>query len=276
MGDVTYAEVIGDPIAQSKSPLIHKHWLELLGMEGGYLGTRVEADGLRAFLAQRRNDSHWRGCNVTVPHKEAIVPLLDELDASAAAVGAVNCVVPRSGRLVGYNTDVDGIAAALHVTEFEGRDAILIGAGGAARAAVAYLAGRNLNSLTVLARDPVKAESLRFLAPRVSFQFAGLNDDPAARNPSAIINASPLGMVSSPEMPGNLLATVAARANGATVFDMVYNPLETAFLVAGRDAGGLPVDGLTMLIGQAERAFDLFFGQPPPPDHQRVRDLLTT
>ena len=276
MGDVTYAEVIGDPIAQSKSPLIHKHWLELLGMEGGYLGTRVEADGLSAFLAQRRNDSHWRGCNVTVPHKEAIVPLLDELDASAAAVGAVNCVVPRSGRLVGYNTDVDGIAAALHVTEFEGRDAILIGAGGAARAAVAYLAGRNLNSLTVLARDPVKAESLRFLAPRVSFQFAGLNDDPAARNPSAIINASPLGMVSSPEMPGNLLATVAARANGATVFDMVYNPLDTAFLAAGRDGRGLPVDGLTMLIGQAERAFDLFFGRPPPPDHRRVRDLLTT
>ncbi len=75
---------------------------------------------------------------------------------SAATVGAVNCVVPRSGRLVGYNTDVDGIAAALDATEFEGREAILIGAGGAARAAVAYLAGRNLASLTVLARDPVK------------------------------------------------------------------------------------------------------------------------
>jgi shikimate dehydrogenase len=271
-----FAEVIGDPIAQSKSPLIHEHWLQVLDIEGDYLRTRVEAADLDVFLAARRSDPDWRGCNVTVPHKETVVPLLDELDKSAATVGAVNCVVPRSGRLVGYNTDVDGIAAALDATEFEGREAILIGAGGAARAAVAYLAGRNLTSLTVLARDPIKAESLRSLAPRVSFQFAGLDDDPAATSPSAIINASPLGMISSPEMPDNLLATVAARASGATVFDMVYNPLETAFLAAGRDAGGRPVDGLTMLVGQAERAFDLFFGRPPPPDHRRVRDLLTT
>ena len=271
-----FAEVIGDPIAQSKSPLIHKHWLQVLDIEGDYLRTRVKAADLDVFLAARRSDPDWRGCNVTVPHKETVVPLLDELDKSAATVGAVNCVVPRSGRLVGYNTDVDGIAAALDATEFEGREAILIGAGGAARAAVAHLAGRNLTSLTVLARDPIKAESLRSLAPRVSFQFAGLDDDPAAASPSAIINASPLGMISSPDMPDSLLATVAARASGSTVFDMVYNPLETAFLAAGRDAGGRPVDGLTMLVGQAERAFDLFFGRPPPPDHRRVRDLLTT
>ncbi len=274
--NLPFAEVIGDPVAQSKSPLIHKHWLHLLEIEGDYLRSRVETTDLDAFLAERRACPDWRGCNVTVPHKETVVQLLDELDESAAKIGAVNCVVSRSGQLVGYNTDVDGIAAALDATEFEGRDATLIGAGGAARAAVAYLAGRNLNSLTVLARDPVKAESLRGVAPRVSFQFAGLDDNPAAENPSAIINASPLGMVGSPEMPGRLLATVGARASGATVFDMVYNPLETAFLAAGRDAGGLPVDGLTMLIGQAERAFDLFFGRPPPPDHRRVRDLLTT
>ena len=271
-----FAEVIGDPVAQSKSPLIHKHWLQVLDIEGDYLRTRVDTADLGAFLAERRVDPDWRGCNVTVPHKETLVQSLDELDESVAAVGAVNCVVPRSGRLVGYNTDVDGVAVALDATEFEGRDAILIGAGGAARAAVAYLAGRNLESLTVLARDPVKAESLRSLAPRVNFRFVGLDDDPAAESPSAIINASPLGMLGSPEMPGNLLATVSAHANDAAVFDMVYNPLETAFLAAGCDAGGLPVDGLTMLIGQAERAFDLFFGKPPSPDHRGVRELLTT
>ena len=274
--NLPFAEVIGDPIAQSKSPLIHKHWLQVLDIEGDYLRTRVETANLDAFLATRLTDPDWCGCNVTVPHKETVVRSLDELAESAATVGAVNCVVTRSGRLVGYNTDVDGVAAALDATEFDGSDAILIGAGGAARAAVAYLAGRNLESLTVLARDPVKAESLRGLAPRMNFRFAGLDDDPAVESPSAIINASPLGTVGSPEMPDNLLATVAARASGATVFDMVYNPLQTAFLAAGRDAGGLPVDGLTMLIGQAERAFDLFFGQPPTSDHQHVRDLLTT
>jgi shikimate dehydrogenase len=273
---VPFAEVIGDPIAQSKSPLVHKYWLQLLDIEGDYLRTKVATADLNAFLTERRGDPDWRGCNVTVPHKENVVRLLDELDESAAAVGAVNCVVPRSGRLVGYNTDVDGIAAALDATEFEGRDALLIGAGGAARAAVAYLVGRNLESLTVIARDPVKADSLRGLAPRVNFRFAGLDDDPEVESPSAIINASSLGMVGSPEMPDNLLGTVAARASGATVFDMVYNPLETAFLTTGRGARGLPVDGLTMLIGQAERAFDLFFGRPPPPDVLHVRDLLTT
>ena len=110
---VPFAEVIGDPVAQSKSPLIHKHWLQLLDIEGDYLRTRVETADLGAFLAERRADPDWRGCNVTVPHKEAVVRLLDELDESAATVGAVNCVVPRSGRLVGYNTDVDGVAAAL-------------------------------------------------------------------------------------------------------------------------------------------------------------------
>jgi shikimate dehydrogenase len=274
---VPFAEVIGDPIAQSKSPLIHKHWLRLLDIESDYLRSRVERGDLQAFLDGRRADPDWRGCNVTVPHKEAILPLLDEVDESARVVGAVNCVVPRHGRLIGFNTDVDGVAAALDGTEFEGRDAILIGAGGAARAAVAYLAGRNVGSITMIARDPKKAESLRGLSPRAAFQFLSLDDEEAPRDPSAIINASPLGMVGSPEMPDRLLATVVARAGGATIFDMVYNPLKTAFLTSGGEAGGNPVDGLTMLIGQAERAFDLFFDQPPPPPPaSAVRDLLAT
>ena len=271
-----FAEVIGDPIAQSKSPLIHKHWLHVLGIEGDYFRTRVETASLSAFLAERRTDPDWRGCNVTVPHKETIVPCLDELDASASAVGAVNCVVPRNDRLIGVNTDVDGIAAALAATELEGGQVILIGAGGAARAAVAYLAGRAAAEITVLARDPKKAESLRGLAPRNAFRFLEMADDRAPSDPAAIINASPLGMTGCPPMPENLLSAIDNRATGATVFDMVYNPLETPFLSAGRSAGGHAVDGLTMLIGQAAKAFELFFGKAAPPPDQRLRDLLTT
>ena len=271
-----FAEVIGNPIAQSKSPLIHKHWLGLLDIEADYLRTRVAPADLTAFLQERRADEDWRGCNVTVPHKEAVVPLIDELDESAAAVGAVNCIVPREGRLIGFNTDIDGIAAALDGTELEERSAILIGAGGAARAAVAYLAGRNLDKLTVLARDPVKAESLRVLAPRIAFDFQPLEGGNGPADRAAIINASPLGMVGSAAMPGGLLAAVAARASGATVFDMVYSPLETPFLASGRAAGGNTVDGLTMLIGQAQRAFELFFDQLAPAPGQELRDLLTT
>ena len=271
-----FAEVIGDPVAQSKSPLIHKHWLQVLGIEGDYLRTRVETGSLSAFLTDRRTDPNWRGCNVTVPHKETIVPQLDVLDASAGTVGAVNCVVPRDGRLFGFNTDVDGIAAALDATEVEGGQVILIGAGGAARAAVAYLAGRNVASITILARDPNKAESLRQLAPQSTFQFLEMADDRAPSVPAAIINASPLGMVGCPAMPERLLSLIADRASGATVFDMVYNPLETPFLLAGRHAGGRAVDGLTMLIGQAAKAFELFFGLAAPPPDQRLRNLLTT
>ena len=276
MTRMPFAEVIGDPVAQSKSPSIHKHWLQLLDIEGDYLRTRVEGGALQSFLVDRRTNADWRGCNVTVPHKETIVPLLDGLAESAATVGAVNCVTPQEGRLIGYNTDVDGIAAALDATELEGRKAIVIGAGGAARAAVAYLAGRNVDGVSVLARDPVKAEGLRALAPRSAFQFLELANEKAPRHVAAIINASPLGMVGAPKMPDGLLDLTTARASGATIFDMVYNPLETAFLRHGREAGGTPIDGLTMLIGQAERAFDLFFGQPPPPIDQRLRDLLTT
>ena len=95
---IPYAEVIGDPVAHSRSPLIHKFWLERLGIEGDYRATRATAGELPAYLAARRSDPDWRGCNVTMPHKQAILPLLDDV---ADDLRAVNCVLPRSGRLVG-------------------------------------------------------------------------------------------------------------------------------------------------------------------------------
>src|SRR5437660_4690536 len=134
-----FAEVIGDPVAQSKSPLIHKYWLDRLRSAGDYVRTRVPTDELASFLNLRRSDANWRGCNVTIPHKQAIVPLLDRLDPGAQAIGAVNCVVPEGDALVGYNTDVEGVAAALDSTALENRAAVVIGAGGGARAVLAYL-----------------------------------------------------------------------------------------------------------------------------------------
>lgn len=270
-----YAEVIGDPIAQSKSPLIHKHWLAQLGLEGDYRATRVEPGSLNRFMESRRADPDWRGCNVTIPHKQQIVALLREVDASAAAVGAVNCVVPGGDKLAGFNTDIDGMASALDAIEFRGRRAVLIGAGGAARAAVAYLEKRKAAAITILVRDPKKAESLRTLAPSADFEVQRIGEAKGITEPAAIINASPLGMVGATQMPASLLEFVAAHSADATVFDMVYSPLETDFLRAGRDGGGQAVDGLTMLIGQAAKAFELFFGQAAPPPDQRLRELLT-
>jgi len=272
-----FAEVIGDPIAQSKSPIIHKHWLEQLGIEGDYLRSRVAADQLESFLDQRRHDPAWRGCNVTIPHKELIIPLLEELDAGASGIGAVNCVVPRSSGPIGFNTDIDGIAAALDGTDLEGRKAAVIGAGGGARALIAYLASRRVGRIANLVRDPRKAEPLRDLAIGIVVEVLPLDKvDQAFDAVAAIVNASPLGMAGTAEMPSALLEAVGRNAAGATVFDMVTTPAETPFLATGRANGGQAVDGLTMLIGQARRSFELFFGRPAPAPDRQLRDLLVT
>jgi|1186.fasta_scaffold63595_2 shikimate dehydrogenase len=272
-----FAEVIGDPIAQSKSPLIHKYWLDRLSIAGDYVRTLIAADELASFLDGRRSDPDWRGFNVTIPHKQAIIPLLDRLDPHAEAIGAVNCVVPEDGALVGYNTDIDGVAAALDSVELSGRKAAVMGAGGAARAVVAYLASRRVGRIALVVRNAERAERLRSLAPGVDTHVFGFDDaDLAFAGAAAIINASPLGMAGADPMPQSLLDAVRRHAGGATVFDLVTTPADTEFLSTGAAGGGHPVDGLTMLLGQAARAFELFFGAPAPPPDETLRDLLTT
>lgn len=272
-----YAEVIGDPVAQTKSPLIHRYWLDRLGLAGEYRATRVESSDLASFLERRRSDGDWRGCNVTIPHKESVLPFLDQLDGGAATIGAVNCIIP--GRLghIGYNTDIDGLAAALDRARPEGRKAAIIGAGGAARAAVAYLASKGVESIVIVVRDPKKAEPLRELARGTRVVIGDFKSADALFNgASLLVNASPLGMAGCPDMPRDLVAALARNAAGATVFDMVYKPVETGFLLAGRNNGAQVVDGLAMLVGQAARAFELFFGKPAPLPDAFLRDLLTT
>lgn len=274
---VPFAEVIGDPIAQSKSPIIHKYWLEKLGIEGDYRCSRVAPDDLGSFLERRVHDPDWRGCNVTIPHKERIMPFLANLDSGATAIGAVNCVVPREQGLVGFNTDIDGVAAVLDSTEIRGRKAVVIGAGGGARALVAYLVRREVGQISILVRDPNKAESLLDLASGIEVEALPLGDAGRAfEGAAAIVNASPLGMAGAAEMPSFILEAVGRQAAAATVFDMVTTPAQTPFLHIGRASGAQAVDGPTMLIGQARRAFELFFGQTAPVPDQRLRDLLVT
>lgn len=270
-----YAEVIGDPVAQSKSPAIHKTWLAACGLEGDYRATQVRPEGLAAYIATRRTDPDWRGCNVTIPHKQAIIPLLDTIDPGAEAIGAVNCVAPGPKGLEGRNSDIDGIAAALDAIDLAGRKVALIGAGGAARAAIAYLAQQDVGSLTLLVRDPKKAESLREMAPAIAIRSLAEAGEVFA-GARLIINASPMGMDGAAPMPPTLLDAVAAHSAGAALFDMVYKPLETGFLATGRAHGGTGIDGLTMLIGQARAAFALFFGHPAPAGDFALRDLLAT
>ena len=272
-----YAEVIGDPIAQSKSPLIHNHWLATRGLDCDYRRTFVERGRLEEFLANRRLDPLWRGCNVTIPHKERAAAVVDNLDKRARAIGAVNCIVATATGLTGANTDVDGIAAALDGTALEGASAAIIGGGGGARAAIAYLAGRNVADILILVRDPAKAESLRTIAPGVRMEIDHLERAAAKLERAlAVVNATQLGMRGCPEMPEDLLAAITRQAGGATLLDMVYDPIETRFLATGRAAGAEVVDGLTMLVGQAAKAFEMFFGEPAPAPDEALRVLLTT
>ena len=285
-----YAEVIGDPIAQSKSPAIHNYWLEKLGIDAEYRACRVTADGLADYVANRRDDPDWRGCNVTMPHKQAIVPLLDRLEIGAELVEAVNTVIrrERSGAvaLIGSNTDGAGFLEPLKPyleREHLFRMARVLGTGGAARAIVAALAEHNI-VIVLAGRDPAKAQALldaidpegehhavdlAHFAQPTDFEF-----DDRAGCFDLVVNASPLGMAGQPPLALDL----SHIPPGSIVYDIVTHPSDTPLLQAARAAGFRTIDGLSMLIGQAAVAFERFFGQPPPRDDgdRELRALLTS
>ena len=270
-----YAEVIGDPIAQSKSPLIHKYWLKQLGLDGDYVQSRVPSGDLQEHIRKRRSELSWRGCNVTIPHKEKVLRLLDTIDERAGRIGAVNCIVPQSGGLFGTNTDVEGVGAALGNLALDGAKGVIVGGGGASRAAITYLADRNIAELVILVRDPGKAEALRALAPKTRVEIVQLSEaQRAAAGALVNINATQMGMTGCDAMPKETIAALVSEGSSTTLFDMVYDPIDTSFLTAGQEAGSRVVDGLTMLVGQAVKAFEMFFGVAPPPADQSLRRLL--
>lgn len=257
-----YAEVIGDPIAHSLSPAIHRRWIAALGLDARYEATPVRPEGLPSYILARRADPHWRGCNVTSPHKIAVTKLVKRLTPAAERIGAVNCVFRDGDYLVGDNTDIAGIAAALDGAAIAGHKAIILGAGGASAPAIDHLLAEGAGEVVVLARDPARAEALRQRAPdRIA--IAPFDADGIA-GASVIINATPLGMTGGLPVPQAILDALRSAMPGATLLDMIYRPAQTALLEAAEAAGLRPVSGLVMLIGQARPAFERFFGQPAP------------
>jgi shikimate 5-dehydrogenase len=190
------------------------------------------------------------------------------IDDAAAAVGAVNCVYRRDDGLAGTNTDIDGVAEALNGLPLRGAKVAIIGGGGGARAALQYLRQYDAEVLLVV-RRPEKVHALHSAA--VGFEEAA----DALRSAALIVNATPLGLSGGEPMPHGLLEAVR-DARAAAAFDMVYQPLETAFLGAAKEGGARPIDGLTMLIGQARRAFSFFFEtQAPAGTDDELRRRLT-
>ena len=263
---IPYAEVVGDPIAHSKSPLMHRYWLESLGIEADYRARQVRLAEVGAYLAVRRKDPLWRGCNVTAPLKTEVLAHLSAIGPDARAIGAVNTIVPQGDEeLLGVNTDAHGALLALAGVEVG--DAAIIGAGGAARAALFALKVMGVERVVVINRDMIRARAaLDDL--EMDGRVLPLGTSPAV---DLLINASPLGMSGQPETPFDL----SVLPIGATVFDMVYAPLETPLLAGARTRGLATIDGLRMLAEQGAVAFAAFFQDGPEvADTQELREVL--
>jgi len=264
-----HAEVIGDPIAQSKSPLIHGFWLKQLGIEAEYRRAHVKPEELAGYFESRRSDPDWRGCNITLPHKQAALAFVEDRGGIRESIGAINTVVrAEDGALVGTNTDAGGFYAPIAGLDLDGKHAVVIGAGGAARAILFALSKVGIGRVTLLNRNVLKGAALLS-----GFGIKGEALPLNARLPAAqlLVNASALGMVGQPPLEVDL----SPLPEDAVVYDAVYAPLETDLLAQARDRELDTVDGLEMLVGQAALAFELFFGAEPPRDRdEELREIL--
>ena len=268
-GKRPYAEVIGDPIAQSKSPAIHNFWLAKLGIEADYRATRVTLDALPAYFASRRADPDWRGCNVTMPLKQGIAALVDAVDPFAARAGAINIVVPDGVALRGSNSDGAGFLEPLGALASSGGHAALIGTGGAARAIALALTDAGF-TLSVHGRAAGSARAF-VEAIGIDADVFAIGETGRNRDATLLVNATSLGMTGHPPFPISLANFVPDTA----VYDIVTSPLDTPLLIDARARGMRSFDGLQMLVGQAAVAFELFFGAPAPREHDsELRALL--
>jgi shikimate dehydrogenase len=271
---IKLAGVIGDPVAHSRSPAIHNAAFGHLGLRARYELWPTPAAGLAARVASLRA-GHILGANVTLPHKVAVLELLDRLDPEVSAIGAANTIIREAdGTLTGANTDAPAFLASLREDggyEPAGQTAVILGASGAARAAAVALVGAGIARLFVVNRTPEKAEGL------LGDVLAAANADPllfaltpgdaelpdALSSAGLVVNATSLGWHGDDmPLPAELLPP------GALVFDLVYRP--TRLLQAAAERGARPLDGSGMLVRQAALAFERWTGLPAPLDVMRA------
>ena len=254
-----YAEVIGDPIAHSRSPVIHQFWFGKLGLGFDYRASQVTRGGLPGFLTERRGDPAWRGCNVTMPLKLDALMLADGASDRAVTAGAANILVARDGAVLAGNTDVGAVVQLLGpLVETRGAQngITLLGNGGAARAVLVALHMMGIADVTIQARDLGAAYKL-------AVEF-GLDREPRTFDrpieSSGLVNATPAGMTGNTQLDLDISRMPAT----GWVVDMVTDPVETPLLRTARGRGLATVDGIALLVEQAAGSFDLLFGQKAP------------
>ncbi|MFN2588121.1 MAG: shikimate dehydrogenase [Actinomycetota bacterium] len=260
-GSSSFVGILGWPLEQTLSPVIHNVAFRRLALDWTYLSWPVEprllgdaVRGLRALGA--------RGANVTMPHKETVIEHLDELSGDARAIGAVNTIQRVGDRLVGHNTDVDGFLEFLAGDagfDAAGRRALVLGAGGAARAVMKALDGLGAAEVSVAARSAEKAGAVAALAQRAAARVEQWDAAPkAAGKADLVVNATPLGAAGEHALPGTALRP------GQCVVDLLYVPPSTPLVDAARAAGAQAWGGLGMLVRQAAASFTIWTGQAAP------------
>lgn len=262
-GKARCAGVVGWPVAHSLSPRLHNHWLGANGIDGAYLPLPIPQESLALVLKGLRQ-AGFKGVNLTIPHKEAAFALAHRLDDSARAAGAVNLLVfHEDGTLEGRNTDAEGLAESLKAAKvaLNGAPAVLLGAGGAARAAILALDKIGAGEIRIVNRHADRAALLAAqLAPFAKAKLSAATDWPkAAAGAKLLVNATSAGMKGQPalDLPLDPLPEDAA------VCDLVYNPLQTGLLARAAARGHKTVDGLGMLMYQAVPSFAAFYGVTP-------------
>jgi len=254
-----YAEVIGDPIEQSMSPAVYGFWLKALKINADYRRTQVKRADLPDYLAKRRADPDWRGCNVTMPLKLDAVALADDATDRAVAAGAANLLVPREGKLIAANTDVGGVIAIVEHLQNSGAamgSVSVLGTGGAARAVLVALRFCKIPKVIIEARDMGGA---RKLAVEFGIEEPRPFDTPV--DSDGLINATPLGMPGRPD----LCCELDAMPRDGWVFDLV-TLADTPLIERARARKLRVANGLAMLVEQAAESFPLLFDAKPPRD----------
>ena len=258
--------IIGYPISHSMSSVMQNKALEKLGLDYVYVPFSVHPDSLEKAITGFRNID-LEGFNVTIPHKVAIIPLLDELDVSAKEAGAVNVVVRRGEKFIGYNTDGDGLIKAISEEfnfSFENKKVIVLGAGGAARGAIASFYRKKVSEIVIINRTIGKAREIKSLYADKDIKITvyGENEDFAGhyKDANLLINTTSVGMNNDRHSHIDL----SKLNKKAIVYDMVYSPKETSLLKDAKEYNLRCSNGLSMLAGQGEIAFSIWTSCPAP------------
>ena len=262
MTKTPHAYVIGNPVKHSRSPQIHQYWLKHYGLDGSYELAELAPDQLAGFIEKLRHTEN-AGANVTLPYKTDVIDFLDATDEAARSVGAVNTIYKQDGKLLGTNTDIYGFLTHLSLSAPDWlentKSVMIIGAGGAARAILSamktsgvgniYIANRTISRAQNLADEihpsarPVEMSKVQDILPSIDL----------------VINTTSLGMTGQPPLQLDL----SFVPDHAVVVDIVYTPLKTRLLLEAENHGLVAVDGLGMLLHQAVRGFELWFGTRP-------------